>query len=223
MKWLNFFNENDYSNYNLIIPSCGCSNIDQLTIDLLCFKYGKLIGRIISDQLDFVVSPNPYKKDDTFSSSIDVYSCEIPRIGLSIVLRVASSLPNMKRRIFDYSKEILEFINLLKLKEILLIRSVSSVFCIDSQIKDWPFAVRGNGLISEKLKIIPFEQYSDGQNMLKLTIFGDLYRCLEKNSKIPLSLIVFFVNEGKGYEDAIFLFNLITQIEIKELPYSWIE
>jgi hypothetical protein len=43
------------------------------------------------------------------SSAIDVYGGDVPALGPSISLRVASSLPAAKRLILDYAREVVDF------------------------------------------------------------------------------------------------------------------
>ena len=223
MKWVPFdTNKNtEFSDYTLVIPSCGSVNVDQMCIDLFCFKYGEQIGRMVSCNVNYVVSPNPYKEGGCFASSIDVYKCSIPRIGESIGLRISSSMPLMKRKIFDYSKELIELSKILKIKELLIVRSVSSVLCVDSQIRDWPFSIRGHGQIINKLSLIPLEQYSDIQSLVKQSVFGELYHCLEISKDISISLVIFFVNEGNGFNEGKFLASALTGDTIDKVPYSW--
>jgi hypothetical protein len=54
-------------------------------------------------------------------------------------------VPAPKRRIFDYARDFSDFASDANLKQILLVRLMPSVFCIDLQIDDWPKAIRGVG------------------------------------------------------------------------------
>ena len=215
------FNECSLSGRILVIPSCGCSAVDQLAIDLICCKYGTQIGRFISDHIDQVVSPNPYKKDGPIATSVDVYTATIKTLGDIVLLRIASSIPKPKRKILEFTKEIIEFMHEQKITNLLMLRSVSSVFCLENQIRDWPFALRVSGPLSDKIGFKPIEQYTDIQMTMKKTVYGDLYSCLEKFSDIQLTVCFYFVHEGKGFNEANFLAKKFTNDEEFPVPYSW--
>ena len=206
----------------LVIPSCGCSAVDQLTVDLICNKYGTQVGRFISDHIDQVVSPNPYKKDGPIATSVDVYTATLKTLGDVVVLRIASTIPKPKRKILEFSKEIIEFMKENKLTNILMLRSVSSVFCLENQIRDWPYALRVGGPLSEKIGFKQIEQYTDLQEMFKSTTYGNLYACLEKFTDIQLSICIYFVHEGKGFNEAMFFAKKLADDEEFPVPYSWL-
>lgn len=214
--------EPDFSNHLMVLPSCGSNNVDQLCIDIICFNFGKLIGRIISDNLDFISSPNPYDlNSNILASAVDVYKCELPKLGNAIVLRVAASLPKAKRQIRDYSLELLEFATQTKIEGVFMLRSVSSVFCNGSQIADWPNTVRAEGSLNEKLNIKPIEEYGETEEMLKAAVYGELYECIKKFAKIPFSTLFYFIHEGIGPEQAKILIHSIAGGDDLKYPPSW--
>lgn len=212
----------DFSDHYLIFPSAGSSNVDQLAIDLLCFNYGKQIGRIISDNLDFVASVNPFDPNSKIlASSIDVYLCEIPNVGKSVVLRVCANLPLQKRRILNYSSELIEFIKTTKIKAVIMLRSVPAIYCIDDQIKDWPVTIRGFGETPKLFGIKPIEEYGESQELVKITVFGELFQCITKLSNIPFSVVFHFVHDGVNTNDAMVLATKITNNQALTPPPYW--
>ena len=221
MKFVSF-SECSLEGKTLIIPSCGCSAVDQLAIDLICYKFGKQVGRFISENIDQIVSPNPYKKDGEIATTIDVYTATLKNLGECVIFRIASSIPKEKRKILEFSKDICEFVIEQKISGLLMLRSVSSVFCLEQQIRDWPFALRVDGPLSEKIGFKAIEQYTDTQLMMKNTVFGDLHACIEKLGSIQLTTCIFFVHEGKGFNEAMFFAKKVTQEETFEIPYSWV-
>lgn len=209
----------------LILPSCGSSAVDQLTVDLICFKFGKLVGRFISNNIDMVVSPDPYKKEGgQLATAIDVYVGESPHLGPIAILRIASAIPKPKRKILEFAKELIQFSQENKIKDILLVRSVSSVFCLEQQIRDWPIALRIEGELASKIQFTQMEDYSQIQQVMRDAVFGDLYNCLKfiaKESGISISTTFFFVHEGRGFNEAVFYAKQLTKEEKIEIPYSW--
>lgn len=221
MQEVLFESDIDFEGHTLVLPTCGSSAVDQLCVDLLCYKYGKQVGRILSDNIEMTASPNPYaEKDGKIASSVDIYKGEIPNIGKVVLLRIATMLPKQKRMILDFTKDILTFAENHKLSGIVLIRSVSSVFCLESQIRDWPFALRAFGPVLDQIKFKNLEPFGEGQEMLKASVLGEFFTCFERNAKLPLSMLLFFVHEGKGFNEAKFFAKNITGEEIQE-PYSW--
>jgi hypothetical protein len=100
----------EFPNHTLALSSCDTGCVDQLALDCLSFIAGTLVGRLISQNLDFVACQDPYNGDSTtLSSAIDVYSGDVPALGPSIFLRVASALPAAKRLIVDYAHEVVDF------------------------------------------------------------------------------------------------------------------
>jgi hypothetical protein len=96
----------DFPDHTLVLPSCDTGRVDQLALDCLCFNAGTFVGRLISQNLDFVASQDPYHGDSTtLSSAIDVYRGDIPALGPSIFRRVASALPAAKRLVLHYAPE----------------------------------------------------------------------------------------------------------------------
>ncbi|EAY22306.1 hypothetical protein TVAG_377850 [Trichomonas vaginalis G3] len=214
--------ENSLEGRILVVPSCGSGSVDQLTVDLICYKFGKLVGRFISNNVDMVVTPDPYKKEGgELATAVDVYIGETPLLGPIALLRIASSIPKQKRKILEFSKEIAHFAQENKIKDVLFVRTVSSVFCLEQQIRDWPFALRATGKLAPKIKFNQIEDYTEVQAMLKNTVFGDLYNCLQKQPEIDLSAAFFFVHEGRGFNEAVFFAKKLTNEENIEIPYSW--
>jgi hypothetical protein len=209
----------EFPDRTMVVPSCDPSKVDQLALDCLCFNFGTLVGRLICRHLDFVAAQDPYKPDSTtLASSIDVYSGELPSVGPSLLLRVSAPLPSPKRRILDYSKELSEFATSAKLKQILLVRSVPSVFCIGSQIQDWPKAIRGVGDI---LDVAPLEEYGEAQETLRLTAVGELFECLKSVATLPFGAVFMFVEEFGRTEQAATLGGIVAGAEGLESPPSW--
>lgn len=224
MKWIPIegSEQPNFADNILILPSCGVANADQLSIDVICFTFGTLVGRILSDNLDFVASPDPFKEDsDRFASTIDAYKCNLPKLGSCIVLRVAANLPAAKRKILDYSKEIVEFAQLSHIKEILLLRTISSVFCTDNQIHDWPRTIRAWGPMTEKLGEKKLEEYDESQEMISAAVYGELFECLRRFSKLPFSALFFFVHEGSILENVLTMSKVVTDSDQLKYPPSW--
>lgn len=224
MKWIPIegAEQPNFTDHILILPSCGVANADQLSIDLICYTFGTLIGRILSDNLDFVASPDPFKEDSNrFASTIDAYKCELPKLGPCIVLRVAANLPPAKRRILDYSKEIVEFVQISHIKEVLLLRTISSVFCTDSQIHDWPRTIRAYGPLTEKLGEKKLEDYDESQEMISAAVRGELFECLRRFSKVPFSSLFFFIHEGSIMGNVLALAKVVTGSDQLKYPPSW--
>ena len=224
MKWIpiDFSATPDFTDHYLIFPSAGCGNVDQLAIDLICFNYGKLIGRIISDNLDFIASVNPFDPNSKYlASTIDAYLCELPNLGKAVVLRVTANLPSQKRRILNYANELVEFMETTKIKSAIMIRSVPALYCIDEQIKDWPVSIRGFGETPKLFNIKKIEEYGDSQELVKITVYGELYQCFSKITKIPFSILFHFVHDGIGTRDAGICAATITGNKTLKIPPYW--
>jgi hypothetical protein len=104
------------------------------------------------------------------------------------------------------------------MKQVVLVRSVSSVFCVDAQIRDWPKAIRAYGAI-EGLKVTAIEEYTEDD--LSATVFGELLECLKSFSDIPLAAVFVFVHEGISGEDALLLAQVISGKEELNRPEYW--
>lgn len=224
MKWIPIegTEQPNFTDHILILPSCGVSNADQLSIDVICFNFGTLVGRILSDNLDFVASPDPFKVDsDCLASTIDAYKCNLPKLGQCLVLRVASNLPAAKRKILEYSKEIVEFASISHIKEILLLRTISSVFCTDSQIHDWPRTIRSWGPMTEKLSEKKLEEYDESQEMISAAVYGEFFECLRRFSKVPFSTLFCFIHEASILENVLTMTKIVTGAEQLKAPPSW--
>jgi hypothetical protein len=64
----------EFSDHTLALPSCDTGRVDQLALDCLCFNAGTLVGRLISQNLNFVASQDPYHGDSTtLSNAIEYY------------------------------------------------------------------------------------------------------------------------------------------------------
>lgn len=204
----------------LIIPSCGYGNVDQLITDMICFNFCKHVGRLISDNIDFVASQNPFDPESkVLASTIDVYAGDLPTFGPVLVLRVAANLPASKRRILDYARELCEYGETAKVSGIVMIRSVASSFCIDEQLRDWPSAIRGFGDVCGKLNIKPIEKYP-GQDMLKAMVFGELFECMSRVSP-SLQAVFVFSSEDTAIDKAVLLARVISGKEDVKVPFSW--
>ena len=225
MKWIpaeGAPQEPSFSGHTLVLPSCGAASGDQLVVDLLCFNFGKFVGRLLSDNLDFVASSDPFdEKSDHVSSSIDAYICDFPKFGKSVVLRVAANLPAAKRRILEYAKEISEFAKISNFQNVILIRSISSVFCTDSQIHDWPRTIRCWGPLSEKIGEKELEKYDETQELIMAAVYGELCECLKRNLTIPFSGIFVFIHEGHIMENVALTSKIISGAEELKTPPSW--
>lgn len=224
MKWIPIESPEhpDFSNHILILPSCGSEHSDQLSIDVICATYGKIVGRILSDNLDFIASPDPFDPESNrLASSIDAYQCQLPKLGECLVLRVAANLPDSKRGILEYSKEIIKFSELAKIKEILVLRTISAVFCTDPQIRDWPKTIRSYGPLTEKLGVKPLEKYDQTQEMIEATVFGELCECIRRFTKIPFSAVFVFIHEGNIMNNIFDMAKAITGSEELKAPPSW--
>ena len=214
----------DFSNSTLLLPSCGQSNCDQMCIDILCFTFGSLTGRLLSDNLGFVCSPNPYTSGEgPISTSIDVYTATLPSVGKSVLLRVSANLPEQKRKLLNYTEEILEFTIHHHIKEIILVRSIPSIFCVVSQIKDWPFTIRGYGNVINSLGIKKIEEYSETQEILSNTVFGELFECFKKKikDKDKFSAVFMFFQQEIVMECAKQLSQVICGSKDVKIPPSW--
>lgn len=214
----------DISGAALVLPSCGQSHCDQMTVDALCFTFGTLAGRLLTDSLSFVCSPNPYSADSgAIATSVDVYSASLPSIGRAVLLRVAANLPEQKRKILRYSEEIVDFANENGISEIILVRSVPSIFCVDSQIRDWPFTVRGYGSAVGRLGIRKMEEYSETQEMLANTVFGELFECLKRRiaDKERLSAVFMFFQQEVVMECARQMACVVCGTKEVKVPPSW--
>jgi hypothetical protein len=212
----------DLVDHTLILPSCDPSKVDQLAVDCLCFNFGTLIGRLISPHLDFVVSQDPYRTNTaSVSTSIDVYSGEVPPFGRTVLLRVSSLLPSTKRRILDYSKDLIAFSQSSKCKQILLLRAVSSVFCIEPQIQDWPKTIRAVGAAVDILKIAPLEDYGEANEPLRATVVGDLFTCLHSLTTLPFGAVFTFVEDGENAEQAVVLAQTVSGKADLNIPPAW--
>jgi hypothetical protein len=100
----------EFPDHTLALSSCDTSRVDQLALDCLSFNAETLVSRLIWQNLDFVASQDPHHGDSTtLSSAINVYGGDVPALGASIFLRVASALPAAKRFILDYAREIVDF------------------------------------------------------------------------------------------------------------------
>ncbi|OHT11857.1 hypothetical protein TRFO_18539 [Tritrichomonas foetus] len=224
MKWISIegSEQPNFKDYSLILPSCGAASGDQLTIDVICATFGKLVGRILSDNLDFVASPDPFNENSNhIASSIDAYTCDLPKFGQTLVLRVASNLPSSKRKILDYSKEIVEFTEVAGITQILLIRSVSSVFCNDAQIHGWPRTIRAWGPLTDKLGEKPLESYDETQEMISAAVYGELCECLKRFAKIPFSVLFVFIHEGAIMENVVTAAKTVAGTDQLKVPASW--
>ena len=224
MKWLSLDGAErpDMTGKTLILPSCGSANADQMTMDLLCLNFCKQIGRLISDNLDFVASLNPFDPEsNVLASSIDVYAGDLPSLGHVIVLRVAANLPAAKRQILDYAREICQFAEESGLRQILLVRSIGSVFCNDSQIQDWPKTIRGYGFICDSAKVKAIEEYGPEQEVLKASVFGELFECIRRHSKPQFGAVFVFVHGEMIIDQAVLLAQTISGAEKLNLPSTW--
>jgi hypothetical protein len=64
----------EFPDHTLALPSCHRGRIDQLALDCLCFNAGTLVRRLVSQNLDFVASQDPYDGDSTtLPSAIECY------------------------------------------------------------------------------------------------------------------------------------------------------
>jgi hypothetical protein len=223
MQWISADGaECDFSERVLIIPSCDVSKVDQLAVDCLCFNFATLAGHLISHHLDFVASQDPYHPDNgSLSTSIDVYSGDLPSIGPVVLLRVSAPLPSTKRRILDYSKEVIVFSQSSKCKQLLLLRSVASVFCIEPQIRDWPNTMRAYGAIGGAVKVTALEEYSDEDGLLKCTVLGDFLKCLQSLTVVPIAALFLFVEDGEVNEQAVVFARALSGKDDLNIPPAW--
>lgn len=224
MKWVSIDGKEqpDMADKTLILPSCGTASADRMVVDLLCFNFCKLVGRLISNNLDFVASVDPFdSKSNNLASSVDVYEGELPTYGPVIVLRVAANMPTPKRQILDYAREIVEFAKSSHIKQMLLLRSISSVFCVDSQIADWPRTIRGMGKIIEPLKIKQLEEYRPEQEMLQASVLGEFFECLRRTADIDFGAVFIFVNDGMVISDAAMAAQIVSGKAELKIPESW--
>ena len=204
----------------LILSSCGALSVDQMAIDLICFNFCSQIGRLISDNVDFLASQNPFNPESkVLASAIDVYAGDLPALGSCIVLRVAVNLPDVKRQILDYAKEICEFSE--PFKRVILLRSVPSVFGTDTQISDWPDVVRGFGSVTEVLKMKSIEDYDESQEMLKAAVFGEFFECLRRFMKVDFSAVLIFVHKAAVVSGANALAAAVSGKSDLKAPPSW--
>ena len=224
MKWVSIdgAEQPDMTGKTLILPSCGTASADRMTVDLLCFNFCKLVGRLISNNLDFVASVDPFDPESKhLASSIDVYVGEIPTYGSVIVLRVAANMPTPKRQILDYAREVMEFAKSSGIKQILLLRSVSSVFCVDSQIADWPRTIRGMGKIIEPLKIKQLEEYRPEQEILQASVLGEFFECLRRIADVDFGAVFIFVHDGMVISDAAMTAQIVSGKAELKIPECW--
>jgi hypothetical protein len=223
MTWISINDHpSDFSGRTLLLPSCGASNVDQLCLDVLCFNFGTLVGRLLSRNLEFVASRDPFSEtSNVLSSSIDVYSCELPLFGPSVLLRVSAGLPAAKRQILDYSKELAEFAGRSNIARIVLVRSVASVFCVDTQLQEWPLVVRGVGTFPGPLKIKPLEEYGETQEMIRWAVRGELLECLTRFSPVPFAAVLMFDDDPSRAESAVAFARLIGGREELRVPPAW--
>jgi hypothetical protein len=172
--------------------------------------------------VDFVASRDPFSDtSNILSSSIDLYSSELPLFGPAVLLRVSAPLPAAKRQILDYSKEICEFATRSGFSRLILLRSVASVFCVDSQLQNWPHVVRAIGPLPDALKIIPLEDYTDTQEMVRWAVKGELFECLTRFAPVPLSTVFLFVDDPSKTESAVAFARLVAGKEDMKIPPSW--
>jgi hypothetical protein len=214
----------EFPEHSLVLPSCDPARVDQFALDCLCFNAGTLVGRLISQNLDFVTSQDPYRGGSTtLSSAIDVYRGDVPALGPSIFLRVASPLPAAKRLLFDYAREVVDFAKAAGVRQILLVRSVASLFCIDAQIADWPLPIRGFGPAVNLLRIKPLEDYAGTSDTLKAAVVGEFFECLRRLSALPFGAVFMFVEEPVTKTEAAVLARTVSGLEKMNEPPGWIE
>jgi hypothetical protein len=213
----------DFADRVLVLPSCDVSRVDQLAVDCLCFNFGTLVGHLISRHIDFVASQDPYRPDaGALSTSIDVYSGELPAVGPAAILRVSAPLPASKRRILDYSKEIVTFSQSCQCKQILLVRSVAAVFCIEPQIKDWPNTMRAYGKVGGAVSLTPLEEYGEDDALLRATVLGDFLKCLQVLTVVPFAAVLLFVEDGETNEQAVVFARALSGKDDLNIPPAWI-
>jgi hypothetical protein len=97
-----------------------------------------------------------------------VYGEDVPALGPSTFLCIASALPAAKRLIVDFAKGG-------GVGRIVLVRSVAQLLCIGVQIADWPVSIRGFGLAVDLLSVKRLEDYARTSEMLKATVVGDFF------------------------------------------------
>jgi hypothetical protein len=115
----------EFPDHILALPSCDTGRVDQLALDCLCFNAGTLAGQFIWQNLDFVASQDRYHGDSaTLSSAISVHGGDVPVLGPSIFLRVASAVPAAKGLIVDYASKVVDFAKAAGVGRILLGPSV---------------------------------------------------------------------------------------------------
>lgn len=204
-----------------MLPVWGVGSVDQMVADLICFNAGTFIGRIITDVLDPVITPNPYGSDDPpFSSTIDIYECDLP-IGKTLLLRIIAVCPDQKRQIGEFAREITNIAQSLNVRELFLIRSASSILCLESQIKNWPRAIRITGNLSDKLDIPLMEQYGDSRENIRKATFGDVYTCIKSSSTKPVTMAFVFAGRAHTIAGALHLAQKLTAKEQLQIPPSW--
>jgi hypothetical protein len=84
-----------------------------------------------------------------------VYGGDVPALGPSTFLRVASAPPAAKRLIVGCARGVVDFAKGAGVGRILLVRSVAPLLCIGAQIADWPVSIRGFGLAVDLLSVKP--------------------------------------------------------------------
>ena len=211
--------EESLLNSTILVPTIGCGAVDQLTIDLLCFNFGKKVGAIQSDHIGYFSSPNPYDStSNDYATAIDVYLMELPTLGKCLALRISSLLPSVKKELIEFADDIVEFYEKVQALRIVLVRSAPAMYGIDSQIREWPRCFRQSH--QQIFDVKELEGYSEIQVQRERAVKGDLIRCME-TKEIVLSCIYFFVNEGINTEEAIVFAELISGKSGIKKPRSW--
>jgi hypothetical protein len=132
-----------------------------------------------------------------------VYGGDVPALGPSIFLRVASALPAAKGLIVDYGREAVDFAKGARVGWILLVRSVGTpLLCIDAQIADWPVSIREFTLAVDFLSDKPLEDYVSTFEMPRATVVGEFFECLRRLSTLPFGAVFMFVEESVGKKDS---------------------
>jgi hypothetical protein len=98
---------------------------------------------------------------------------------------------------------------------------VSSVFCIEPQILDWPKTIRAVGAAVDILKIAPLEDYGEANELLRATVVGDLFTCLHSLATLPFGAVFTFVEEGENAEQAIVLAQTVSGKADLNIPPAW--
>lgn len=218
MKFFPQTDKTDFSDCTLLVPTCAYNNIDQLAIDLLCFKLNNQVGRILSDNIDAVVSPNPYDAKKPPATSLDVYYGEIKSFGKVVIIRIAASLPKQKRMMLDLAGDIVEFAESVNIKRIVIVRSFP--YSLASDLPEGYIGRVGElGCLEDSIKLLDsFDKNSD----LYRSLLGDFFVCASAKSKnIPLSLVVYF---AVGYFRVVFPLEFAKALsadETLDIPYSW--